>query len=1091
MAQTLHESLNDQQREAVFHRDGPLAVLAGPGTGKTRVIIHRIARMIEDDGVLPESVLAVTFTVRAAEELRSRLAGLIGASKADRVQAGTFHGFARRLVVRYRDLLGLDREPELADSAQQRRVLREIVRRAELKDRLVARGWDAIIDDTLTLMGRLRDHAITPEDFARRVQTRRKAVESGDVQLDDVALEAEQAMLDELEQQAILYERFQSALRERSLTTFDDDIARCLELLRGRAQAAAIVRADCRHILVDEFQDVNLAQIELLRLLAPASSRPDLCVVGDDDQSIYLFRGADDRAFHRFAQSWPGHRVVPLEANYRSARPIVDVANCVIARSHARFAPDKRIISHAKPEDRRGTVVECVLVPGDEHDGPLIAAMLRAARAAEPQRPWKQYAVIARTHLDLLRVSAALEIEGIPSVQARKPSPMNDEAVKDLFAWITLLLEPTQFAIAGRLLRRAPISLDVTLATEALREYRAAVWRSEAGEASRPGAFVAWLVARLPGDARVSRLGRLWDELFEIASHEPADVVLWRIITRAELAHAELLPERERARRVTSLVDVLRFSRQRMGQLDPPADLRAFHAYFNDLNQHEQDHLSEMLDRTASTGEEATFDDVDAVRLLTAHASKGLEFDTVFVPRVNPGPGYPKTSGGSAEELPDWLVDRAGDTRTLKERTLDEERRLFYVACTRAERRLVMLTKETKSPSKSTHFAQELMGEPPGEHGPVVVVRSAHDIAAVADDEAFAASLTRDKGADGLRELVGRLRRDARIEAAVALDRADAADVDPTALGPIEHAMRRAALRLALAAHIERRRSSPPWADDHASELGIDLVAVHEAIAGDSPVMAGVSFPPLKPPLRLSYSAINEYLECPRCFYLKRELRLGDDPSEAMNIGTAAHEALKQFYEQWRTADSEGRPTPSARVLSDLARQVFMRLSVGPAPAGALEQLLAQTAQYYEKMHDASANILHLEETVTFPYIHNDVEHSIEAKLDRVDQVGGAFRIVDYKSGYPKKELLEPKRDDLQLGIYAMALPALLNEAGPHVGTAEYWLLQTCERGVISLGDLKIDKIRAKIDRAIEGMLAGRWEKGKECRGRCEILGPG
>ena len=1091
MSQTVHDALNPQQRDAVFHRDGPLAVLAGPGTGKTRVIIHRIARLIEDDRVEPETVLAVTYTVRAAEELRHRLAGLIGGSKADRVQALTFHSFARRLVVRFRDLLGLDREPEPADSARQRRLLREVIRRADLKGRLVARGWDAIIDDALAMMSRLRQQAITPVEFARRVAERRTAVEAGEVQLDAAALEAERAMLDELEQQGVLFQGFEAALRERNLTTFDDDIARSLDLLRGSSHASAIVRADCRHVLVDEFQDVNLSQIELLSLLAPASTHPDLCVVGDDDQSIYLFRGADDLAFHRFARSWPRHRIVPLEANHRSAAPIVDAANRVIARANARFAPEKRIVSHAKPEDRRGAVVECVRVPSEEHDGPLIAAMLRASRAAEPDKAWKNYAVIARTHLDLLRVGAALEIEGIPSVQARKPSPMHDEAVKDLFAWITLLLEPTQAAIAGRLLRRPPISLDVTITTDVLRDYRMAAWRSETGEEPAPGPFVPWLVARLPDDARVARLGRLWDELVQVASHDPADSVVWRIIARAELAHAELLPERERARRVTSLVDVLRFVRGRMEQLDPPGDLRAFHAYFNDLDPNDRDRLSEVLDRTSSTGEEASFDDCDAVRLLTAHASKGLEFDTVFIPRVNPGHGYPMTSGRAEEELPNWLADRAGDVRTIKERKLDEERRLFYVACTRAERRLVMLTKETKAPSRSTHFAQELMGEPIGDHGPIVLARSADDIVTIAEDDAITASLAGDSGEDRLRDIVGRLRREARLEAAVALDRADSPDANPASLGPIDLAMHRAALLLAFAAHLERRRTAPTWASDHAGELSLDLDAMREAMAGHALDATSSAFPGLRPPLRLSYSAINDYLDCPRCFYLTRELRLGDDPSEAMNIGTASHEALRQYYEQWRKADSEGRPAPSSRVLLDLTRQTFMRLASGPAPAGSLEQLLAQMAQYHERLHDPTANILYLEHTVRFPYTHRGVEHSIEAKLDRVDQVGGGFRIVDYKSGQPKKDLLEPKRDDLQLGIYAMALPTLLGDAGPFAGTAEYWLLQTCERGVISLSDLKIDRIHDKINRAIEGMLEGRWNKGKDCRGRCEILGPG
>lgn len=1091
MSVDLHADLNARQREAVEYRDGPLAVLAGPGTGKTRVIIHRIARLIEDDGVQPETVLAVTFTVRAAEDLRSRLAGLVGAAKADRVQAGTFHGFARRLVMRNRDLLGMVREPQLADSAQQRRILREIVRGANLRDHLVARGWTAIIDETLELIGRLLHSAITPEEFAQKVSERRTAIDAGELDLDDVEMNAERARVEELEQQAVLYSRYAEAMRERSLTTFDDDIAHCLELLRNRANVAAMVRADCRHVLVDEFQDVNRAQIELLRLIAPACSRPDLCVVGDDDQSIYLFRGADDRAFHQFAQAWPEHRVVALEENYRSAAAIVEAANRVIVRASARFAPKKTIVSCVDPAERVGAAAECVLVPGEEHDGPVIASMLRKARAEAPERAWKRYAVIARTHRDLSRVAAALELEGVPSVQARKPSPMHDDGVKDLLAWVELLLEPTQHAIAARLLRRPPISIEVERIADAMREYRGALWRSESGDGAHPGAFIPWLVAQYPSDHRVARLGRLWTEFFEVATHDAADRVLWRIATRAELAHAELLPERERARRVMSLVDVLRFARERQSQLDPPGDLRTFYDYFSDLDGPDKDRLGESLDREASPGEEAMFEDVDGVRLLTAHAAKGLEFDTVFVPRVNPGHGYPSTSGSAPEELPDWLADRAGDARRTKERFLDEERRLFYVACTRAERRLVILTKETKSPSKSTHFAQELMGEPAGASDPIVIVRRAHEVAAMGGDQALSASLAGGEATDRLAERIARIRRGARLDAAVALDMADSVDVEPSRLGAIEQVMRRAALRLALAAHVECRRDLPRWAREHDADLGVDLEELEAVIVEKSHPSSGFAFPPLRAPLRLSYSAINDYLLCPRCFYVKRELRLWDEPSEAMAIGTAAHEALRLFYERWRESDAEGLRPPEADTLLSLARDVFSRAAGGMPAPGSIEQLQAILRQFYERMHDPMANILHLEETVRFPYVHAGVNHTIEAKLDRVDQVGGGFRIIDYKTGHPKKDLLEPPKDDLQLGMYAMALPALLGEEwGAHKGTAEYWVLQTCEKGAIDLGAIRLDKIRAKIDRAIEGMLAGRWGRGSQCRGACDLLGP-
>lgn len=1090
-ATSTHDGLNERQRRAVEHRAGPLAVLAGPGTGKTRVIVHRVARLVREDGVDPESILAVTYTVRAAEELRSRLAGLIGPTQADRVRAGTIHGFGRMLVHRFRDVLRMSKEPDLADTAQQKRLMREIIAAGAIHDALAARGWGWVIGDVLEFISRLKDYALTPQAFSRRLASRREELNSGRLTLDETASAAEQARLDELDQYATLYERFDSLCRQRAQVTYDDYMLRAIELLSTSRAAATIVRGEIRHVVVDEFQDVNLATIELLRMVAPPrdGGGPDLCVVGDDDQSIYMFRGADDRAFQRFAGTWPDHALVTLDENYRSTACIVEAANRIIAGSSQRFAPEKVVISLAKDETGDAAPVECAALPGDEHDGPAIAAMLLAERAAHRDRAWSNYAVIARTHTDLERVAGALDIEGIPLVRARAPSPLDDDAVKDLFAWMDVLLNPTEPALAARLLVRPPASVQGHVIGHHMRAYRQEVFRSSVSQHAHPEAFVPWLAARVPEHAGVARLAEWYREFSDAALHVAADHLLFSIVSRTGMAHAELLPARERAVRITKLVQVLRFARTRMDRLDPPGDLRAFRAYYDDLESEDQKRFEGEADRVDSESE-ARFGDEDAVRLITAHSAKGLEFHTVFVPRVSPGHGYPKTSGDTLDIVPEWLVDRAGDTRTTKQRRLDEERRLFYVACTRAERRLVLLTKKTKTPSKSTNFAQELMNGPPEPDGPIIVARDAHgeDGGFEADDVAVvSAGLV---AGSALAEQTSRLKRTARAAAAAAIERAEDPTANPARIESIETDIRRASLHLMLAAYVERHRALPPWIEDHAESLREPAEAMRRALAGLAQEGPGL-FRPLPPPLSLSYTQVDAYRRCPRCYYLKYVLDLPDPENEALNLGNAVHESLRRFYEAWRDADAEGCTKPGLQELEAIGREVMLASAKAGEPNAAfLEQCLAQLRLVYKHLHDENAHILHLEQPVRVPFSIGDHTHTLNVRLDRVDLFGEGYRIIDYKTGYPSKEKLEPSKTDLQLGIYALALPVLLGDGETPIGVAEYWLSQTGERGTIALESLNLKKVRETIQEVIIGMLSGAWKREMKCKGPCTLLGP-
>ncbi len=1112
------EGLNQAQGRAVDHRDGPLIVLAGPGTGKTRVIVHRVARMIRD-GIEPERIVAVTFTVKAAGELRERLAEAVGPAAADGVHAHTFHGFGQRLVSRFADLLGLPPEPTIIDGAQRRRLAREVVRRGGVLegDGLVAEGLESLIEEGLRHIEAFRHLGKFPEDVEAFAAEWAGRLEADGTALEAEALEAERARRARFAGFARLYTALDAECRRRGQLSYEDLILLPIRLLRGHAGAAAIVRDDYRHVVVDEFQDVNAGQIELLRLMCPAESAsgaprdPDLCVVGDDDQSIYLFRGADDRAFARFRRHWPRAAQIELTENYRSERPILEAARVVIERAEPgdRFAPDKVVEpASERREAGPGAGVEGVATEDDYQYGETIAAMLLTERARAPGRAWRECAVIARGHLDLARIGAALSLEDIPFRVARGPGAMGDAGVQDVLRWVELLADPAADHAAWWLLTRPPIAVPSATVQEWARLHAGEASRHAAGESGRrdAGPFVAWLRRRAGeagGDPRVRRFLELLDACRETTSRLDAHRALLELIRRADIVHADLADERGRATRVTHLAGLLRFAADRLALLDPPRDLRAFWMYFQDLSDKEREEVlgSDPEDRLDGGGEGSGSDE-DAVALLTAHAAKGLEFDTVFVVRVSPGPGFPKTKGGDDDiELPPGLEDRAGDERGPRERRRAEERRLFYVACTRARRRLVLMARATKGPSSSTNFLQEL-----AEDRPALMARcSAADVFARAREAGVRLAATgvgvlgdatAREARQGRRETLDLACRLARLDAARALESVDHADASAEDVDRAATMLREAAGRLAIAAHLRSNVDPPAWASDEPA-LAAHAAALKARLAG-TPGAAPTREAP-KPPLNLSYSYIDAYLECPRCFYLKNVVRVPEPEREELAFGKVAHEALRAYFNECRGAEADGRRVPGSDRLAEIGRRAYFGILPDRARADPeeLRRLDAMLRLTHERLHRAEDSIEQLESGISFGYEHRGVVHRLTAKLDRLDGLGEGrgHRIIDYKTGTESKKLLEPKGDDLQLGIYALALRhhqrvPLEDRETPAVGVAEYWHLPTGQRGCIDLGQIRYDRIRATIGRAIDGILAGKFPRGEECRGLCAILDP-
>jgi DNA helicase-2/ATP-dependent DNA helicase PcrA len=878
------EGLNERQREAVLHDAGPLVVLAGPGAGKTHMIVRRLARLVAPVeqgglGAAPESVVALAYTVKAADELRERVEAMVGPETAQRMLIGTSHSFGRRIVRRFGDAIGLPWKHHIADSAERLVLLRELARDNGLLTSQAAGGMDNALHGAMEFISACHTDAIDPAEGQVWIEKRRAHVENEEAQLAPEDAAAERADIEITSERVRLYELFELARLERGMLSLDDYLLLPIRILRDCQRPRDILRAECRHIVVDEFQDWNPAQIGMLGYLCPASaggpSGPDLCVVGDDDQSIYAFRGADDRAFERFAGAWPNHTKVALEINYRSEAPIIDAGNAIIERAQSRFAPEKRICVNEDRTADSTARVEGVLATTDADIGPIIAAMVRLDHE-ESNRPFSDYAVLARTHNEADKCAVALELEGVPVNRRRKQTPLDDQGVRDLMAWCGLLTDGSGMHDIQRVLVRPPIGADIRHVQQWTGAFRRA--RSEGDARS----FLGWLRDEHADHDAVARLLSLQGKLEEAAHTRTADDAMHTIIREVDLVHAEALDPRRRAFRIENLIAVLRFVRNRVAYLEPPGDLAAFLRHYEDLDDRERA-FEHAGDSRVDGGDEEMEEHAPGVAVLTAHSAKGLEFDTVFIPRVRPQHGFPKTSGGSEDRL---LSDPELTGRHPTSH-IDEERRLFYVAATRAKRRLALVAKKRKSKrSTSTDFFDELTLDALPE---AIVVSDGDDwLRQSSRERPESAAMADEVGGD----------TDAWIDEQIALARQQASGAVFDAGQPGLDLEKFAAVQTSVASATSRL-AALTFARIHGAAP--EFIALDEAFAArlqrrlakraDEPTIVR----PMVAPLTLSYSKLVEYQGCPRCYYVKYVLRLDEPKTSALSTGSVVHEAIERF----------------------------------------------------------------------------------------------------------------------------------------------------------------------------------------------------
>ena len=672
------EELNAQQRAAVRHGEGPLLVVAGAGTGKTRVITERIRHLLESNPQLSgESILALTFTDRAAGEMKHRVLRAAG-ERGRTVFVGTFHAFCNALL--------LERNPKLQtlDDVDHWILLRRnlAVLALERYRRLAEPGQ--FLGDFVKFFSRCQDELVTPDDYERYIESLADTYEREKHGLAEDERSVREESIAEQREIARAYRASDHLLRERNLLTFGMQLLDAVHLLRSDPIFAAALRARFRYILVDEFQDTNIAQIELLGLLAEDDR--NVVAVGDNAQAIYRFRGASFGSFtiflERFARVPRGDRasasrfVLPLADNYRSTARILRTAAQVVSFiDHSPLVPKKELLPH-KAEGEKVRIVEFASA---QDEARWIAAEIGRLHAAGLN--WRKFAALYRIHGHRAELVSALEERGIPFV-IRNLSILDHPLVRDLLGYLRLIANPADNIACARVLAAPAWGLeppDLVRLCERAAKSRSSLW-----------------------NALQSPQGEL-----PFSGRSPA--------TNDLIAGINELRKQSAAIHAADLFEAL------AKWLDLPLSIRsADQPYLRRLAQFvrewqstsETSRLSEFveyLDYFAQAGGQINLEQGsgDAVQLMTVHAAKGLEFDQVFVLRLTHR-GFPMAPRAAVFEFPEALMKEElprGDFH------IQEERRLFYVAITRARDRLTLTTVVHKR-SRPSVFLEDILSSP-------------------------------------------------------------------------------------------------------------------------------------------------------------------------------------------------------------------------------------------------------------------------------------------------------------------------------------------------------------------------------------------
>ena len=644
---SIYDTLNPEQKRAVLHDKGPLLILAGAGSGKTRVLTHRIAYLIEERDVNPYNILAITFTNKAAREMRERVDKIVGYG-SENIWVSTFHSTCVRILRRYADTIGYSRSFTIYDSDDQKTLMREICKYLNIDTKKIKEK------SILSVISKAKDELISPEEFAQGVH--------GDYQQSRYA----QAYLE-----------YQKRLKASNAMDFDDLITKTVELFQTNQEALTYYQNRFRYIMVDEYQDTNTAQFQLIHLLASGFNlygerEYNLCVVGDDDQSIYKFRGANIYNILNFEKAFPNTCVIKLEQNYRSTKNILNVANEVISNNKGR--KDKSLWT----DNEDGEAVSFTQFATDFEESDAITSEIKRA-VENGDANYNDFAILYRTNAQSRQFEEKLVQKNIPYKLIGSINFYARKEIKDILAYLKTIDNGLDNIAVKRIINVPRRGIGLTTVdrvndyaiTNGISFYDALTRAAFIPGLERTAGKLNPFVSLIEGlKSRVNQEGYRLRELI--------DDILDATGYLKELEEEGGEEAEDRIGNINELVNKL---------------------VTYEENCLEQPTLSGFLEEVALVSDiDNLNEDNNSIVLMTLHSAKGLEFPYVYLCGMEEGvfPGYMSLFSDNPNE------------------EIEEERRLCYVGFTRAMKRLSltsakqrMIHGETQS-NKPSRFVHEI-----------------------------------------------------------------------------------------------------------------------------------------------------------------------------------------------------------------------------------------------------------------------------------------------------------------------------------------------------------------------------------------------
>jgi DNA helicase-2/ATP-dependent DNA helicase PcrA len=1024
----LTDGLNASQRAVVTHPEGPLLVVAGAGTGKTRTLTRRFAWLVEQ-GTPAECILALTFSSPAAAEMRERLEELL-ATPYEELNVSTFHAFCVKLLQDEALEAGVDPFFSPVTPADRLALLLDRIDELSLRHHEIRGNPAPLLASFVSRIDRLKDEMVTAEEFLAWAE---RLPDAGDAARAHACREREFARL---------YADHDRLLAERGALDLGDLILRAFRLLHERPHVRQRTARRFRHVLVDEYQDTNFAQCMLLRLLV--EEHRNVTVVGDDDQALYRLRGASQKNLLDFGREFADAETIRLERNFRSGRRILEAAGAVVAPIDARVG--KKLTG---PSGGRVRLWRCRSERAQAQAVAAEAERLIAGGVA----PEEICVLVRSVKAQGAVVGAALEERAVPFRTLGAAAYFQRAEVRDVLAWLRALADPNDSGAVVRALSRPPIelrSVDVARLTQLARRRKL----------DMPSAVAAALEGPQlseEGRDRARTFLRLYRGASAAFEDRRPDAFVMRLIERIGLRRQQVFATHadtvERLRNIAKLPELATAYMRR----EPQATARDFARY-----------LAAVAESGLREDEAVGQPCAAAVPVMTMHAAKGLEFDHVFV------------LGLSAAEMPGAYRERAGDVpdELLKER-LDQQsgraaheaemRRLLHVAMTRARKGLVLAWAEGGAPGTTPRpspfyeearaalgveeelFEEELFGPAEGLHSTFRIMRdelldTVARLGGRLGEMRLDTYLDVDQGVSRYLEL---------IKVAALIERAKEGQSLEAALAEVNEILTQCAT--AEQREIFEESGLDGWLRDSERDLAQRPTPARN---GSEP-----SLDPFIPRrgrgLMLSASDIDTYRICPLKYKFARVFRIPQEPTIHQRFGIVLHQVLERFH-----AEGGG---PLSRLM-ELFEISWRRSGFGGSDDEQQfrERAVEALERYWRLDRDSEAEPVWFERSFAFRI----GPHLLRGRVDRVDRhPDGSFELIDYKTGRAKSEV--ELREDVQLSLYQM-------------GARESWRLETSaqsyfyvltgEKIPVEHSPEELERVRATVTDIAGGILKQDFE---------------